>query len=143
RKEGRALRRRFYDSNPAFRKFLESIQEKATSEGVLIGLDGRPLYPRSAHSAANLWIQNAASTVTKKATLLHFMFLEMNGVRHTIDFTLAVHAHDEWQLEIIEQEADTASELALQAISAAGQFYDLKVALSGETKVGQTWAETH
>lgn len=143
RKEGRTLRRRFYDSNPAFRKFLESIQEKATSEGKLIGLDGRPLYPRSAHSAANLWIQNAASTVAKKATLLHFLFLEANGVRHAIDFTLAVHAHDEWQVEIIEQEAETAAVLALEAISAAGQFYDLKVALSGETKVGQTWAETH
>jgi len=143
RKEGKMLRRRFYDSNPAFRRFVESVQEKTKSEGKLKGLDGRPLYPRSPHSAVNLWIQNAASTVTKKATLLHFLLLELNGIRHTIDFTLVAHIHDEWIVEIIKQEADSCAQLALEAISNAGETYDLRVALEGETRVGETWAETH
>lgn len=143
RKEGRNLRRRFYDANPAFRKFVESVQKKTEDEGKLRGLDGRTLYPRSTHSAVNLWIQNAAAIVAKRATLLHFLFLEVQGVRHPIDFTLAVFAHDEWQLEIIESEAAMASELALHAMKEAGVYYDLKVEITGETKVGQTWADTH
>ena len=143
RAEGKALRRKFYDRNPAFRKLIEEIQHKAKDEGKLVGLDGRLLYPRSQHSALNLWIQNAAVTVAKRATLLHFFFLEMNGVRHGIDFTLAAHVHDEWQIEILEEYAEDASALAIDAIRAAGEYYDLKVQLDGETKTGKTWADTH
>jgi DNA polymerase I-like protein with 3'-5' exonuclease and polymerase domains len=143
RRDGKSLRRKFYDRNPAFRKLVESIQEKAKKEGQLEGLDRRPLYPRSQHSALNLWIQNAAVTVAKRSTLLHLFFLELNGIRHGSDFTLAAHVHDEWQLEILEEHAEDAAELALPAIRAAGEYYQLKVALDGETKIGLTWADTH
>ena len=143
RADGKSLRRKFYDKNPAFRKLSESIKQKAKEKGVLEGIDGRPLYPRAQHSALNLWIQNAASTVAKRATLMHFFFLEMNGVRHGIDFTLALHCHDEWALEILEPYAEDAAALAIEAIRTAGQYYDLKVLLDGETKTGLNWAETH
>ena len=143
RKDGRALRRKFYDANPAFRKFLEYIQDKAVKEKRLIGLDGRPLYPRSTHSAVNLWIQNAAVTVAKRATVIHFFLMEVNGIRHGIDFTLATHCHDEWVVEVTQDEAQLTSDLALDAIRAAGETYNLAVELSGVSEVGRTWAEVH
>jgi DNA polymerase-1 len=143
RADGKALRRKFYDRNPAFRKILEEIQLRVKSDGRVLGLDGRPLYPRSQHSSLNLWIQNAAVTVAKRATLLHFFFLEMNGIQHGIDFHLAAHVHDEWQVEIFEEHAETAASLALDAIKRAGEYYDLKVPLDGETKTGRNWADTH
>lgn len=143
RRDGKALRRKFYDRNPAFRKLLETIQQRAKDKGQLKGLDGRTLYTRSPHSALNLWIQNAAVTVAKRATLLHFFFMEMNGIRHGIDFTLSAHIHDEWVVECLEQYTEDAAALALEAIKAAGEFYDLAVVLNGETKIGYTWADTH
>tara|TARA_R110000787_G_scaffold186566_4_gene298276 strand:+ start:2360 stop:4015 length:1656 start_codon:yes stop_codon:yes gene_type:complete len=143
RADGKALRRKFYDRNPAFRKLSEAIKQKTKDHNVLEGLDGRPLYPRAEHSALNLWIQNAASTVAKRATLLHFFFLEVNGIEHGRDFTLALHCHDEWQIEILEEYADDAAALAIEAIHATGEYYDLNVELDGETKVGMNWAETH
>ena len=69
--------------------------------------------------------------------------MEVNGIRHGIDFTLATHCHDEWVVEVTQDEAQLTSDLALDAIRAAGETYNLAVELSGVSEVGRTWAEVH
>ena len=64
-------------------------------------------------------------------------------MKHGIDCALVAHVHDEWQIEIIEEEAEAAAALAPEAITGAGQLFELAVRLDGESKVGKTWAETH
>jgi len=58
-------------------------------------------------------------------------------------FTVDAHLHDEWQIEVVEEHADTVAELAPSAIRAAGRSYSLNVRLDGDTSIGSNWAETH
>ncbi len=143
RREGAEIRYRFYKTHPAFQKLVEMVQERAKENGFLLGLDGRKLYPRSAHSCLNLWIQNATVTVAKKAALIHRDMLEAEGVRQQVDFHVLGHFHDEWQIEVLEEHADMVAEVAPSAIRVAGEFYGLKVRLDGDTSIGNSWAETH
>ena len=143
RRDGSDIRHRFHRTHPAFPKLLESIKEKAKKHGHLVGLDGRKLYPRSQHSALNLWIQNATVTCAKKGALIHCAMLEQQGIRSQIDFTLVGHIHDEWQIEVLEQHADQVAQMAPLAIRSAGKAYQLNVRLDGDTAIGRNWAETH
>ncbi|MAH44896.1 hypothetical protein CMI37_03655, partial [Candidatus Pacearchaeota archaeon] len=142
-KEGKALRRRFYNKNPAFKKFLDQVKHKAKKEKMLVGLDGRPLYPRSLHSAPNLLIQSGAAILAKRATLHHVGLLLKEGMDLQFDFNIVAHVHDEWQIEVLEEYAEKTAETAEEAIRAAGEAYDLRVRLDGEAQVGDNWAETH
>ena len=143
RRDGAEIRYRFYRAHPAFQKLLETMQQRAKDNGFLRGLDARKLYPRSQHSVLNLWIQNATVTVAKKAALLHCHMLNQEGVVQQLDFHLLAHLHDEWQIEVVENHAETVAELAPMAIRAAGQAYKLNVRLDGDTSIGSNWAETH
>jgi len=143
RKDGANLRKRFYDSNPAFLKFIKSVKAKAKKNKKLRGLDGRPLFPRSLHSAPNLLLQSAAAVVAKKATILHRLLLESRGLRFETDWWFVAMVHDEWQIECKENLAEEIAEAAPKAIRDAGEFYELRVKLEGEAKVGDTWLDTH
>ena len=143
RKDGGDLRKRFYANNPAFLKFIKSVKNKAKKKKKLRGLDGRPLFPRSLHSAPNLLLQSAAAVLAKKATILHRLLLETRGLRFEIDWAFVAMVHDEWQIECKEPLAEEIAETAPKAIRDAGEFYSLRVQLEGEAKVGDTWADTH
>jgi len=143
RREGAEVRYRFYKAHPAFQKLVETMQERAKTKKYLVGLDGRKLFPRSQHSVLNLWIQNATVTVAKKAALIHCQMLNSEGITNQLDYHLLAHLHDEWQIEVVEEHADTVAELAPSAIRAAGRSYSLNVRLDGDTSIGSNWAETH
>ena len=143
RREGADLRRRFYHNNPAFRKLLEAIKKQAKENKTLVGLDGRKLHPRSPHSALNLWIQNAAVTCAKMATVKHVEALGEKNIRLHLDYHIVAHVHDEWQIEVIEQHAEEVKASATWAIREAGRHYSLNVRLDGDSHIGCNWTETH
>ena len=51
--------------------------------------------------------------------------------------------HDEWQVEVLEKDAERVGQLGVEAIVAAGEHLDLKCPLDGEYNVGNNWSETH
>ena len=53
------------------------------------------------------------------------------------------NVHDEWQVEVLEKEADQLGQLGVDAIRTAGVYYNLNCPLDGEYKIGGNWSETH
>ena len=51
--------------------------------------------------------------------------------------------HDEWQVEVQEDQADEVGKKGVEAIINAGKFLNLKCPLDGEYNVGRNWSETH
>lgn len=51
--------------------------------------------------------------------------------------------HDEVQLEVPEDLAETVGKLAVEAIIIAGKYFNIRVPLDGEYKIGNNWAECH
>lgn len=142
---GKKLTRAFLKKTPALKKLKEKVAAKAETPGYLIGLDGRRLHIRSQHAALNTLLQSAGSLCVKYATTLLRPRLEERGLIYGRDWVMVLHIHDEFQLMVRDDERvlKLAGETSVQCIKDAGVFFNLRVPLDGEYKIGSNWAETH
>ena len=106
-------------------------------QGYLKGLDGRKIFVRSEHSALNTLLQGAGAIMMKQALVI---FYEKLG---GLDAKFVCNVHDEWQLEVVADQADEVGRLGVEAIIEAGKVLNLKCPLDGEYNVGINWSETH
>ena len=135
---GQGLRKSFFDNLPAFTNLKNKVA-RAAGRGYLKGLDGRKLFVRSEHSALNTLLQGAGAIVMKQALVLFNDELEKEG----LDAHFVCNVHDEWQLEVLEKDADRVGKMGVEAIINAGDYLYLNCPLDGEYNVGNNWSETH
>lgn len=140
--QGRALKNKFFKALPALEALKEAVSLSA-SKGWVTGLDGRKLYVRSAHSALNTVLQSAGALVMKKALVLLDDRLQAEGLVPGVDYEFVLNVHDEFQIEVSEHVAPKVSALAVWSIEEAGRSFNLRCPLTGESKIGNNWAETH
>lgn len=138
KQEGQKLIRSFLDNTPSL-KALRTKVERLAEKGYLPGLDGRRLQVRSSHAALNTLLQSAGAIVMKQALVL----LDGKIKKNKIDAHFVANVHDEWQIEVRKEDAETVGSMAVEAIKEAGEVLQLRCPLTGEYRVGQTWAETH
>ena len=138
RSEGKRLRNRFLDSNPSF-KVLKKRVDRASEKGYLKGLDGRKIFLRSQYAALNSLLQGGGAIAMKKALDLLYEKIKLNN----LDATFVANIHDEWQLQVKEDQAAIVGQLGIEAIEEAGQDFNLRCPLTGEYKIGDNWSETH
>jgi hypothetical protein len=138
RRDGTKLRKHFFDNLPAF-KHLKDAVGRAASKGFLKGLDGRKLYVRSEHAALNTLLQSAGAIVMKHAMINLHRDIKLN----TLDAHFVCNVHDEWQIEVLEKQADFVGQLGVDAIRRTGEELELFCELDGEYKIGDNWSETH
>ena len=134
---GERLRRSFFDNLPSFATLKHSITRTTETRDHLKGLDGRKIPVRSAHSALNTLLQGAGAIVMKQALVI------LNDKIKHLDAHFVANVHDEWQIEVREDQADELGRLGVEAIIEAGKVFKLKCPLDGEYKVGDDWSETH
>ena len=137
-KEGKRLIDTFLDNTPAL-KSLKTAIERASSQGHIGGLDGRRLHIRSSHAALNTLLQSAGAIVMKQALII----LNEKFKKFKVKAHFVANVHDEWQMEVAQEDAERAGKMAVQAITEAGTALGLRCPLTGEYKVGLNWAETH
>jgi DNA polymerase I-like protein with 3'-5' exonuclease and polymerase domains len=136
--DGRKLKQKFLDNTPALKELRERV-ERACARGHLRGLDNRKIIIRSQHAAVNSLLQSAGAIIMKKALAI----LDEYATLYRIDYKMIGNIHDEFQVEVHEDYADSFGRLAVECIKAAGIKFNLRCPLDGEYKVGETWAETH
>jgi len=154
--KGSLLRESFMDKLPAYRQLVEGVQAVAKERKWIRGLDGRRLHVRSAHSALNTLLQSAGALLVKKATVILHERLAAAGLKHAEviyrpdrrvivpnDYAQLAHVHDEFQLQCRPELAEFIGQTAVESIRAAGEFFNFRVPLDGEFKIGRNWAETH
>ena len=136
RNTGRNLRKSFIDNLPSFKNLKDRVS-RASAKNYLKALDGRKLYIRSEHSALNTLLQGAGAIVMKQALIL------LKDKIRDLDAQFVANVHDEWQIEVREDQADEVGRLGVEAIIEAGKVLELKCPLDGEYKIGANWSETH
>ena len=136
--DGVALIDTFLAATPALQKLRQNLTRRA-EKGKLPGLDGRVLWVRSEHSTLNTLLQGAGAISMKQALVFFNDAIKENGY----DVKIVANIHDEWQVECNPDEAEHIGQLGTYAIEAAGRHLNLRCPLTGEYRVGQTWAETH
>jgi hypothetical protein len=148
---GRKIRAKFLKKTKALHSLIDRIKLVVNGDaekGIkgkdgLKGLDGRFLPVRSLHSALNTLLQSAGALIMKKALVILDENLQAQGFIPSIDYEFSANVHDEFQIEALEEIADRVGQMAVEAIRAAGEYFNFRCPLDGEYKVGNNWAETH
>lgn len=107
---------------------------------MLKGLDGRPLYSRSPHSALNLVFQSAGAVIMKQ--FLVILDAELQA-KFQGKYEFVCNVHDEVQIETYPEIAEEIGKIANQSIIEAGKQLGFRCLLEGEYKIGNNWEETH
>jgi DNA polymerase I len=136
--EGHQLMSRFMRNTPAL-EMLKDRVSGAAEKGWLRGLDGRHIMVRSEHAALNSLLQGAGAIIMKKALVILHERLKC-GI---ISAKFCANVHDEWQIEVPEEDADRVGRMAVKAIEDAGKYFKMRCPLTGEYSVGNNWKETH
>lgn len=143
--EGKRLKQKFLRSLPALGRLVEAVKQ-AAGRGYLVGLDGRRVFVRSSHSALNTLLQSAGAIVCKQWLVLLEDMLQTHGYKHGWDgeYVFCAWSHDEVQIACKDPDvAKAVSALATHCVSLAGDHFNFRCPLAGESKVGKTWADTH
>ena len=135
---GKRLKDSFLKATPALAKLKENVAQSA-AKGYITGLDGRKVFIRSEHAALNSCLQSAGSLIMKQALII----LDRYAILWGIDYKFVGNIHDEFQVEVREDQASKFGALAASCIEAAGIHFKLRCPLAGEFNVGDSWAETH
>jgi DNA polymerase I len=135
--EASKIKKRFLNNLPALNRLIENVQQ-ASERGYLIGLDKRRVKVRSAHAALNTLLQSSGALVCKR------WLVEFDKVIKKIpEAQQVVWVHDEIQVECFEKDAEEVGQLAIKAIKDTGEYFNIRLPLTGEYKIGDNWSETH
>lgn len=143
---GSKLKTNFMKKLPALGKLIKAVKAAAKEKRFLKGLDGRSIHIRSLHSCLNALLQGAGALVCKYWLIVLEEKLQALGLKHGWDgdYAFCAWSHDECQVACRTQEvADLIAKVAPEMVTVAGEFFNFRCRLNGESKVGLTWADTH
>lgn len=155
--DGKRLKKSFLKKTPAISDLKEAITAslvQTTSRGkvtkwkrkYLRGLDGRLLHVRSLHSALNLLLQSAGALICKKWIVRTEERLVERGLKHGWegDFAFMAWIHDEFQCACRTEEiAKIVIQEAQEAMRDTQAFFNFRVQLDTEGKIGENWKGCH
>ena len=119
--------------------FRSRITREAEQNKFVKALDGRKIFIRSAHAALNSLLQGAGAIVMKRGLIILDELIKKNN----LDAHCVANVHDEWQVEVRQDQAEALGKLGVDAICQAGLYYGLNCPLDVEYKIGENSSETH
>jgi DNA polymerase I len=137
--KGHFTKRQFLEALPPLAKFRTEVIPSAASDGYMLGLDGRKIWVPSEHLAMGAYLQGFEAVIMKWAMHLYHAKLQSEGV----PFQQVAFVHDEFQIETPPEYADKVGNTVVWSIEEAGRLLKSKCPLTGEFRVGTSWAETH
>lgn len=140
RRIGKRLKASFIAKTKGFDKLLDAIKS-AAERGYLVGLDGRKVPLRSEHSALNFLLQGAGSLICKRWMVEVDDEIRNRGWKDKVQQLIWVH--DEINYDCDMDIAQEFCEVAVECIVRAGAYFDIRVPLTGQAKIGSTWKEAH
>ena len=138
-KAGATLRSSFIRNLPSLGNLTTAVERAAQTRKYVKALDGRVIHIRKVYSALNTLLQGGGAVIMKTAlVLLYNKIKELN-----LDAKFVANIHDEWQIEVREDQAETVGKLGVEAIQDTATLLNLNCPLDGEYKIGENWSETH
>ena len=135
RKKGKEIRKAYVDAIPGLKELLSGVK-KASERGYVRGLDGRHIGVDKGHKALNYLLQGSAAVIAKRWML--FANQELPKDTHQLAFI-----HDELQFECPPTAVDAVSYVLQLSAKEAGEYYNMRIPVEAEAKVGLTWADVH
>jgi len=110
-------------------------------EGTIKGLDGRRLHIRSARAALNTLLQSCGAIIAKQWCVEIHNRLRQEGLHPNVKQVAFVH--DEIQMEVKEQASQAVARIMEESATKAGEVLGFRVRVDAESKIGNSWYDTH
>tara|TARA_R110000765_G_scaffold98296_1_gene184825 strand:+ start:7 stop:1065 length:1059 start_codon:yes stop_codon:yes gene_type:complete len=137
-RKGKETQDKFLRNVPKLGKLINAVQKKA-NRGYIRGIDGRKLWIRQTRAALNTLLQGGGAVVCKQWSIILYDEIQ----RRNLDAHLVNTIHDEQQYEVSKEHAEELMEIADTTMLETGRFFDMRLPLNADAKMGTTWAETH
>jgi DNA polymerase I len=97
----------------------------------------------SERTLLNYLLQSAGAILSKEWIVQFHKLMKEAGFIHGRDYYQLLWVHDEIQVAIKKSHAKQIQEISIRAIQIAGEIHNLNCPITGESKTGDTWADTH
>jgi DNA polymerase I-like protein with 3'-5' exonuclease and polymerase domains len=136
KKKGAEIRAAYVAAIDGLGDLLTAVRA-AGDRGSIKSIDGRKIVVDSPHKALNYLLQSSAGVVAKR-----WMVMAQDTFLHNHTHQLAF-VHDELQYETTPDAAEILKLHLEETAVGAGEYYNLRVPIAAEGKVGSNWAEVH
>lgn len=145
KKLGAKTRAAFLEKLPALAALTKDVARAAANRGYFRGIDGRRVYIRAKHSALNTLLQHTGSIICKRwiVDFSRTLYETLGEPGWTGRWTPLVWSHDEVQIAVRDEYANSVRSVLLDSIRSMTQHFNFRLPLDGEARIGNTWAETH
>lgn len=155
---GKELKERFLNSLPALKELIENLKEEWRKtakvrynhtvgrseyyDGIIKGLDGRPIKVASEHSILVYLLQSDEAIQMAAAYCKLWQMLCKKYV-YKEDFGIVAWYHDEYTIECKPEIAEDIKRIGEECIAWAGRYYNIQCKHEGEGAIGKNWYEIH
>ena len=136
KEKGAEIRAAYVAAIDGLDSLLTAVRQ-AGERGFIKSIDGRKIAVDSPHKALNYLLQSSAGVIAKRWMVLAN---SNNDCPHTNQLAFI---HDELQWETRPESAENLRQYLALMAGAAGQYYNLRVPIAAEGKIGSTWADVH
>ena len=71
------------------------------------------------------------------------VFLDQEIRENGWDAKFVLNVHDEAQFEVREDQAKELAQICEDCMKLAGEHFNFRIPIEGESKIGKTWKDTH
>jgi DNA polymerase I-like protein with 3'-5' exonuclease and polymerase domains len=142
-KEGTILKDKFLKDIPAIAELSKDLISKVDKTGAFNAIDGHVAHVRSSHSALNVLLQGAGAIVCKVWMVLTDIALQKKGYVPGVDYEFVLSVHDEFTSEVRKGIEEDVASITAQCAADAGEFFNLRIPLEGDPKIGDNWYDVH
>jgi DNA polymerase I-like protein with 3'-5' exonuclease and polymerase domains len=138
KKKGAELQEAFISAIDGYGSLLDAVK-KAAERGYIKAIDGRQIEVASPHKALNALLQSSSAVIAKR-----WMLINQETINSTnISARQLAFIHDELQFDCSKEHAEQLSTSLVFSAAAAGEYYNLRVPIGAEAKIGRDWSEVH
>jgi DNA polymerase I-like protein with 3'-5' exonuclease and polymerase domains len=143
-REGTISKNKFMKNCLGYATLLDRVKRfRKQNKNFIRGLDGRMIPVDSEHTILNYLLQSAGGILAKEWIREFHRLCSEAGYVHGRDYYQMLWVHDELQVSVKEELAETIGQLCVKAIESAGEIHKLNIPITGEFKIGQNWKDCH
>ena len=139
-RDGREVKARFVGNFPGLSDLLDDLERQVERTGRIRLCDRTPIIVEHPHTRLGYLLQGNENRIMKRAAILTDRFVRRRG----LDVLKVGDIHDEWQNDVLKLHSEEfATDICPRAFALSGQFFNYRLPIACDAKIGLAWAETH
>lgn len=139
-KEAQEAKRIFFAQVPELPALISRLKTQLERTGRIELCDGSRIMVSSPHMVIPYLLQGDESRIMKKAMII----TDLEVRKRKLDVLKVGDIHDEWQNDVLRiHSAEFADGVCPVAFRSSGEFFQYRLPIECDSKLGMTWAQTH